>query len=50
MATAVASSVAKSGTTISGNIVKIVIVQTDPGYSSASGHDGTGKIAATLCG
>jgi len=50
MATAVASSVAKSGTTISGNIVKIVIVQTDLGYSPASGHDGTGKIVATLCG
>jgi hypothetical protein len=50
MATAVASSATKSGTTIAGNIVKIVIVQTDAGYSPASGHDGTGKIVATLCG
>ena len=50
MATAAASSAAKSGTTISGNIVKMVIVQTDPGYGAASGHDGTGKIVATLCG
>jgi hypothetical protein len=50
MATAVASSVTKSGTTISGSIVKLVIVQTDPGYGPASGHDGTGKIVATICG
>jgi len=50
MATAVASAAKKSGNTISGNIVKIVIVKTDPGYESASGHAGTGKIVATLCG
>jgi hypothetical protein len=49
MATAVASSATKSGTTINGNIVKIVIVQTDSGYSPAAGHDGTGKVVATLC-
>jgi len=49
MATAVASSATKSGNTIAGNIVKIVIVKTDPGYDSASGHTGTGKIVATLC-
>ena len=50
MATAVASSAKKSGNTISGNIVKIVIVKTDPGYEAASGHAGTGQIVATLCG
>jgi streptogramin lyase len=43
MAVVVASSVDKSGSTITGNIARIVIVQTDP-----SG-DGTGTVVAVLC-
>jgi hypothetical protein len=50
MATAVASSVTKSGNTISGNIPQMVIVKTNPGYAPNAGHAGTGTIVATLCG
>ena len=50
MGTLVASKVTKSGSTIGGNIVKIVVVQTNPGYDTNPGHAGTGKIVATYCG
>lgn len=46
----VASNVSQSGSTISGNIQKVVIVRTDPGYGPNPGHAGTGTIVATLCG
>lgn len=46
----VASSVTKSGSEISGDIVQIVQVATDPGYGPNPGHPGTGRIVATLCG
>jgi uncharacterized repeat protein (TIGR01451 family) len=45
----VTSSVAKSGSTISGNIAHIVLVQVDPGYGPDPGHAGTGTIVATVC-
>jgi hypothetical protein len=50
MATAAASSANKSGSSIAGDIAKIVIVKTDPGYAADPGHAGTGTIIATLCG
>lgn len=46
----VSSSTTKTGSTISGNIVKIVVVATDDGYASNPGHPGTGHVVATLCG
>ncbi|MDO9445984.1 MAG: ice-binding family protein [Dehalococcoidia bacterium] len=46
----VSSSISKSGSTIAGNTVKIVIVKTDPGYSGNPGHAGTGTVVATICG
>ena len=49
MGTLVASTITKSGNTISGDITKIVVVKTDPGYATSPGHDGTGKIVATYC-
>jgi hypothetical protein len=49
MGTVVTSSVSKSGSTISGVVVKIVVVKTDPGYASNPGHHGTGTIVATYC-
>jgi hypothetical protein len=49
MGTLVSSSITKSGNTIAGNIPKIVVVQTDPGYNTSPGHNGTGKIVATYC-
>jgi hypothetical protein len=49
MGTAVASSIKKNGNDISGNITRIVVVVTDPGYVSDPGHPGTGTIIATYC-
>jgi len=49
MGVLVASSVTKSGTTISGRWAKIVVVKVDTGYSPSPGHPGRGKIVATFC-
>ena len=49
MAVAVSSKAKKSGSTITGDIVHIVIVQTDAGYSDNPGHPGTGTILAQFC-
>jgi len=49
MAAIVATSISKSGSTISGDTVHIVIVKTDAGYAANPGHAGTGTIVATLC-
>jgi hypothetical protein len=49
MAVAVSSSVTKSGSTITGNITHLVIVQTNPGYAPNPGHAGIGTIVAQLC-
>ncbi len=46
----VASSIGKSGSTITGNILDIVIVRTDAGYAPNPGHAGTGTVVATVCG
>jgi len=45
----VASSIAKSGSVISGNIPKTVVVQIDPGYDSNPGHAGTGTVISVSC-
>jgi hypothetical protein len=50
MAVIVSSHITKSGPTISGDVVGIVVVKTDAGYGPNPGHRGTGKIVATLCG
>ena len=50
MAVLVASHIAKNGPVISGDIVKIVLVQTYPGYAANPGHIGRGKIIGTICG
>jgi uncharacterized repeat protein (TIGR01451 family) len=49
MGVIVTSNVAKSGRTISGNIVHIVVVKTDPGYAPDAGSTGTGTMVATVC-
>jgi hypothetical protein len=49
MAVIVASSVQKNGSTISGNITKIVIVRTNPGYGPSPGQAGTGTVVAVIC-
>jgi streptogramin lyase len=49
MAVVVSSSVDKSGSTITGDIARIVIVKTDPGYAPDPGGTGTGTVVAVLC-
>ncbi len=49
MAVIVASSISKSGSTISGNTQRVVVVQTNPGYNANPGHAGTGKVVAVVC-
>jgi hypothetical protein len=49
MAVIVSSSISKSGSTITGDVRRVVIVKTDPGYGPDPGHAGTGKVVAELC-
>ena len=49
MALIVSSTIQKNGSIITGNVRKIVIVQTDPGYSPAPGHAGTGRVVSVYC-
>ena len=50
MGVIVSSSVTKSGNTVNGDYVKIVVVKTNPGYAPGPFNPGTGKIVATFCG
>jgi len=50
MAVIVSSSVQKNGSVISGDIKKIIIVRTNPGYGPSAGQPGTGEVVAILCG
>jgi streptogramin lyase len=49
LAVAVSSTISQSGGTISGDVKKIVIVRTDPGYGPSPGHPGTGTVVGVLC-
>ncbi len=49
MAVIVSSSISKSGSTISGNTVHIVVVRTNSGYQPNPGHAGTGTVVAQVC-
>lgn len=49
MAVIVSSSIGKAGSTISGDVVRIVVVKTAPGYAADPGHAGTGTVVATVC-
>jgi hypothetical protein len=49
MAVIVSSSIDKSGSTISGDTVHIVVVHTNPGYAPNPGHVGTGTVVAVIC-
>jgi hypothetical protein len=48
MAVIVSSGIQKSGSAIGGDIVKGVVVKTDPGYDDNPGHPGTGTVVANL--
>jgi len=43
------STVTKSPATISGDIPKIVIVKTNPGYGPSPGNTGTGTVVSVVC-
>lgn len=49
MGVVVSSTINKSGATISGNVSKIVVVTTNPGYAPNPGHPGTGTVVAVFC-
>jgi hypothetical protein len=49
MGVIVSTGINKSGPTISGNVFKIVVVTTNPGYEGNPGHHGTGTVVATYC-
>jgi M6 family metalloprotease-like protein len=50
MGVVVTGAVSGTGSQISGNAVKIVVVRTDAGYAPNPGHRGTGTVVATYCG
>jgi hypothetical protein len=50
MAVVVASAVTRQGSTISGDVRRVVVVQVDPGYGPNPGNPGTGKVIAVVCG
>jgi len=49
IAAIVSSTVTKLGDVITGDIPKIVIVRTNPGYAPSPGHTGTGTVVAVVC-
>jgi uncharacterized repeat protein (TIGR01451 family) len=49
MGVLVSSAVGKSGPTIAGDILRIVVVQTNGGYAPNPGHAGTGTVVAQFC-
>ena len=49
IAVIVSSSIDKSGPTISGNTVHMVVVRTNPGYAPNPGHAGRGTVLGQIC-
>jgi hypothetical protein len=49
MVVIVSSKVTQSGSTIGGDTLHLVVVETNAGYQGNPGHAGTGQIVATLC-
>src|SRR5262249_346580 len=49
MAVIASSTIAQSGSNITGDTPEIVVVQTAPGYAPDPGHSGTGTVVAVLC-
>ncbi len=49
MGVVVPTGVSKSGSEMSGNTARIVVVQTNPGYDATPGHPGTGTVVAQFC-
>jgi hypothetical protein len=45
----VSSKVTQKGSTVSGNIVHLVVVKVNPGYAPNPGHAGTGQVESVVC-
>jgi hypothetical protein len=50
MAVVVASAMEKTGSTVGGDVSRVVVVRTDAGYANDLAHVGTGTVVATVCG
>jgi hypothetical protein len=46
----VASAMEKTGSTVGGDVSRVVVVRTDAGYANDLAHVGTGTVVATVCG
>ncbi len=49
MAVIGSSSIAQSGSTISGNEPTVLVIKTNPGYGPNPGHPGTGTVVGIVC-
>ena len=49
MAIVVSSKITKTGPSLGGDVLHLVIVKTDPGYEGNPGHAGTGTIVSVIC-
>jgi hypothetical protein len=49
MSVIVSSQVQQVGNVITGNVKRIIVVQTNPGYGPNPGHWGSGQVVAILC-
>lgn len=45
----VSSNVSQAGSTMSGDVAHVIVVQTDPGYAGNPGHAGTGTVVGVVC-
>lgn len=49
MAVIVSSSIQQNGNVLSGDVKRIAIIRTNPGYGPSPGHAGTGTVVAVIC-
>jgi streptogramin lyase len=49
MIVVVASNVTRSGSQVSGDVLHLVVVKTDPGYAGDPGHWGNGQVVKLIC-
>jgi hypothetical protein len=49
LAVVVTDRVTRTGSVLSGTVIHVVVVKTEPGYAPDAGHLGTGVVVATVC-
>jgi hypothetical protein len=45
----VASKITQTGSVVAGDVRKMVVIKTNPGYDSNPGHAGTGTVVSISC-